>query len=608
MDKQIYDLIKSEKYEEAYAFADKLFNGGDFDSAYEVYDEIYETLCEKHGRSSEPAYAALRNLAQLNFGGERYTEAFKLFNLYLEFVAEKYGKIYSDYYDVYEKTATILEYMGELGKAADIRNEILAFCLEEYGGNSAQAVTALGGLAWNTYVSGKISEALELFLQQYDMALACEEYDESRYCFILQNIGRCYDDINNKEKATEYFETAYKAAVKAFGEKKHVTMSVLNDLAGIYSDTGRKAEAIELKEKLLATAKEVLGEDRHDTTMAKLNLGEEYSESGNWHKGKQLTEEAYEWFVNNLGYTHRSTMIAMGNLANAYSRLGNEEKSLELRERLSNAAAESFGETHPMAIKYFLNMGYSYKNIGQLSTAVEIADEACRRMYASAESDPQFIMYGLGVNALFNMEAENYDKALARCDEFFDFSERCVGVSLYDLETIYYVQSNALSQLGRHEEALTAAEQYRDVATKIYGDATNPYALDGLCDYARILYKADKLDEALELVEYTVRTQEEHGYENPPISTKLLLLSDIYTALGRYDEAEQILDKLTDEDENNVGYLYSFAVLQNTLGNKAEAVGTAEKCVQLTAQEDPISHKRRRCERLLTKLTNERED
>ncbi|EXM41026.1 hypothetical protein RASY3_02855 [Ruminococcus albus SY3] len=602
MNDRITELIKNSEYDDAYAVADEEYSG-DYNALYEVYDEIYEAVSDEFGRSSEQAFVALRELAILDQIYVRYDEAIKLFRMYLEYVNENYDKAETDYYDIYARIAEMQEYSGELEESKRIRHEILSFCLESYGEVSKQTVYAFGGLAWNNYIAGNISEAVELFLQQYEMSLASDECNDEQYYLILQNIGRCYDDMKYRDKALEYLEKAYKSVVKAFGEEAQDTLSVMNDLAGIYSENGRKNEALEMYKKVLNTAKELLGEDCHDTNMAKLNLAREYGEAGYQDKSTELLSEAYEWFADKLGYAHSSTMLAMGNLANAYSRMRETEKALDMREKLYRVSAEAFGEDHPKTVKYFLYLGYSYKETGQLSAALDIADSACEKLRSIAEDDPEFLMEGLGRAAIFNMEAERYDKALELCDEFFEVSEKCGGVSLYDLETTYYVKSKTLALMNRFDEAIEAADRYLEVSAKLYGDdGTDPFYLDGLSDYAYILYKAGKYDEALEKVRYAIDRQQELGLEFPPLSRKQHLLADIYTAVGRYDDAEKILTELIEDSSENIGYLYSMARLKNTLGDKSAAFQYAEKCSELTADDDTMSHERRKCERLLEEL------
>ena len=551
MKNYIRKLIEDEKYNEAYTAANNLFYNGDFESAYEIYDEVYETICEEQGRSSPQAYHALKRLALLDEEGGRNEEALRLFNIYLEYVSENYGKVGTDYYEIYSKAAGILEYGGEFEKAAAIRNEILSFCLKKYGDSSAEAITALGGLAWNIYSSGKVKESLDLFLQQYEMAYASKECNTRQYYHILQNIGRCYEDLNENDKALEYLEMAYKAAVKVFGKKNEEALSVLNDIAGIYSRSGRITEALKRKEKIYNTMKEIMGEDCHNTNMAKLNLGSVYGEAGDFQKNLELTKEAYEWFVNTLGYNHSSTMIAMTNLSNAYSRQNNYEKALELREKLYSISVEVYGNDSPKAMEYFLYLAKSYADVGQMDTATEIADEVCRRQHELAKSDPQYILCSLAESAYMHMKAEHYDKVLEKCDEYFDITKSQGGETLFDLELVYYVQAKAMSRLGRHDEALTAIEKYNDVCETVYNnDESNPYYIDSLHGYAQILYRAGQLDKALKITQYTIEMYEKYNFRFMMINDHYQLLSDIYKSLGRNEEAEQILKQMTDRKDN----------------------------------------------------------
>lgn len=292
MDKNIVSLLESEKYSDAYRAAYKMFLEGDYDHAHEVYDEIYERFCEKYGRSSEQAYIKMLTLANFEFEAGRYNDALRLYDFYLDYVSENYDIRMTNYYGVAANKAQILEYFGQFERAEELRHEILSACLEIYGEKSADTVRALGGLGIDLYMSGKYDEALEIFMQQYEMALNSEECDQNDQYPILQNIGRVYSDLNEHDKALEYLKKAYAVSVSLHGEECHDSLSLLNDIAGVYSDTNKKEDVLAVKIKIYETARRVLGEENPDTVMAMQNLGREYNDSGDCKTAKKYINTA----------------------------------------------------------------------------------------------------------------------------------------------------------------------------------------------------------------------------------------------------------------------------------------------------------------------------
>ena len=83
MNKDILDFIKAEDYNEAYIAADECLKEGDYDTAYEIYDEIYETVSEKRGRNSPQAFIALKYFGDHCFRCGKYKEALNMYEMYV---------------------------------------------------------------------------------------------------------------------------------------------------------------------------------------------------------------------------------------------------------------------------------------------------------------------------------------------------------------------------------------------------------------------------------------------------------------------------------------------------------------------------------------------
>lgn len=592
MDKNIKTLLEDEKYSDAYRAAYKLFLNGDYDSAREVYDEIYEIFCEQYGRNSEQAYVKLRTLANFEYDAGRYKDALNLYNLYLDYVRDNYILIETDYYDISSKKAYLLECLAEMEEAAVIRNEILTTYLTEYGEDNKKTISALGGLGSNNYKAGKYKEALELFLLQYDMAQKCSEYDKNNYYWILQCIGRTYDEMNMSDKSLEYLQKAYEAAKGAFGEKDHYTLSVLNDISGIYMNIGKKKEAFRIKEYLYETALEILGEEHVDTVMARVNLGNAYKENGEYDIAYKLIKRSYDWYLKTHGYGYDNTLFAAENLATVCGMKKAHDEALEIREKVYYESLKNLGELHPKTMRRYVNLSFAYDSVGQLTTACEITENAVRKMLAHHGQEKAILLYAIDICMVWNSNLENYDRAFELYDIYFDISSGSEGENLYDMESLFSLKANILAEIGKYKEALSELKKYREIIKRLYGEnESDAYYLDDLRDTAYVLNRCGKSDEALELINYAISMHKKYDIKYPRLYKKLFVLAEVYTVLGRLDEAEAVLREIR-EDEDPPEYYYEYAQLYKARGNKDKALEMIGKSIQLTADKEPGSHQR----------------
>lgn len=599
MEKNIRSLLDNEEYDDAYSAAYKLFLNGDYDQAHEVYDEIYEIFCEKYGRSSEQAYLRLGSLADLEYEAGRYNDALRLYDFYLDYVRGNYELILTNYYDVLANIAQILEYFGRFDKAEELRQEILSACLENYGDKSADTVKALGGLGINYYLSGKYKEALDIFSQQYKMALGSDECEQKDIYPVLQNIGRVYSDMNAYDKAIEYLDKAYRISVDMYGEENHDSLSLLNDIAGTYSNLNRSNDAVALKKKVFDTAKKVLGEDNPNTIMSMLNLGNEYSKVGDYETAESYVRPAFEWYKDKYGYSHESALLAAEKYATICAMRRQYDKALELQEKVYNASLENLGQLHPQTMWRYIMLSYAYYENGELLPALEISEDAVNKILTHPDSDAAKACYIYAIShcMLFNMKLEKYERTFELYEKFCELMNRSEGASLYDLEMFYSVMAGSLAQVGKSDEALDIANKSMEVSVALYGeDSKEAYYLEALREKAYILYKTGHLNDALDTIEYAIKVQTEQSISHPPLYQKMQLLAKILIELGRYDEADSALAE-TDKNDDKAEFYYIYAKLYIAQGDKAKAAEMIRICLDASADDEPLSHRRLKYER-----------
>ena len=223
--------------EASYAYAAMLSEMGgfyrgrtDFEKAERYFLRAAEILREVSGERSADRATVLNNLAGTYRMEGRFAEAEKLLHEVMELYAETVGEKHVLYASALNYLA--LTYLDErdfpraedtLARASKILAE-LPGCRDEYASSLCTRGALLLQTARNDEAEKLLTEAVEL----YDTSLG---HVTAHYHAALNSLGIVYFQRKDYEKALGYFEKAYAAAEKYYGEYHAETQGIRDALA-----------------------------------------------------------------------------------------------------------------------------------------------------------------------------------------------------------------------------------------------------------------------------------------------------------------------------------------------------------------------------------------
>ncbi len=191
---------------------------------------------------------------------------------------------------------------------------------------------------------------------------------------IYNNLGRVWSDLENKQRALEYYNRALKISV-TLGNSRELART-LNNLGWIYSELEDTERALSYFEQALKVSREI-GDDKREASTLN-GLGWLYNGQGNKELAREYYEQALEIYRK---YKERNTLQGEGwtlnNLGKVYATLENWEQAvLVINEALTirRDILKNQWETG----RTLKNLGETYMASGRTREALEHTLEALR--------------------------------------------------------------------------------------------------------------------------------------------------------------------------------------------------------------------------------------
>jgi tetratricopeptide (TPR) repeat protein len=176
------------------------------------------------------------------------------------------------------------------------------------------------------------------------------------------NLGNCFNELGDYEKAKDFHLKALKIEIKTFGEKHpDVAGSYLN-LGNCYSDMGERDKAIDYIKKGLSIFLEIFGEQNLNVAWCYENIGNNYAALGNLKTAIEYQNKALDIKTKILGSYHSDVGISINNLAKKYQDSGLYDLAIQNFQKASENLIVSLGAENPYQALTFNNIGTSFLN------------------------------------------------------------------------------------------------------------------------------------------------------------------------------------------------------------------------------------------------------
>jgi CHAT domain-containing protein/Tfp pilus assembly protein PilF len=208
---------------------------------------------------------------------------------------------------------------------------------------------------------GEKQKALEYYSQSLPLSRVVG--DLRGEAATLTNIGLVYSALGEKQKALEYYSQSLPLS-RVVGDLRGEA-ATLNHIGNVYADLGEKQKALEYYSQSLPLRRAT--GDRGGEAATLNNIGLVYSELGEKQKALDYYSQSLP-LLRAVG-ERRGEAITLTNIGRVYSELGEKQKALDYYSQslpLSRAVGDRSGEAYTLT-----NIGRVYSELGEKQKALD---------------------------------------------------------------------------------------------------------------------------------------------------------------------------------------------------------------------------------------------
>ncbi|MEZ2251437.1 CHAT domain-containing protein [Microcoleus sp.] len=200
----------------------------------------------------------------------------------------------------------------------------------------------------------KWEEALKLYR---------EAGDRAKEAITLNNIGRIYEDLGEKQTALDYYNQSLPLSRATSNPSQEAI--TLNNIGAVYDNLGEKQKALEYYSQSLPLSR-TLG-DRSLEAITLTNIGLVYSNLGEQQKALEYYSKSLP-LIRTIGDRWHEAGI-LSNIGGVYDNLGEKQKALDYYNQ-SLTLSRAVGDRSQEAVTLD-NIGAVYDYLGEQKTALE---------------------------------------------------------------------------------------------------------------------------------------------------------------------------------------------------------------------------------------------
>lgn len=404
-----------------------------------------------------------------------------------------------------------------------------------------------------------LQKALEYF--QLDFGIAKELGNKTREEYACNLLGvTCYS-LGNLDRAIEFYENALRIAEN----KGHNDSKITNNLGNVYVGLGQYQKAVHCFQKALGTCR-AYG-DKLTEGRAYNNLGNAYHALGDFANSIEFYQKALS--ISKHADDRAAEGKTYGNLGHVYKSRGDIKAAIDCYE-LTVSAAKEFGDIASEAMAY-TSLGTCYKSLGEFMTAVKYYQKALRVAKQVGKKHSEGSAY-VNLGAAY-CSLGDFEKAIDFLQEAV-MCARSAGFKVLE-GTAYNNIGSAYCSLGDFEKAIEFLQQALNIAIDT-GDKSREggtYHLLGTIHSTTGDYKS-----AIELLQQALCIAQEIGekYEEGLIYGDLgfayRFLGDVCKAEHCFKSSVKLCDSLRDLMQSKDEWKISFRDLYKGLYSSLMAI------------------------------------
>ncbi|MGD9898960.1 MAG: tetratricopeptide repeat protein [Calditrichaceae bacterium] len=376
-----------------------------------------------------------------------------------------------------------------------------------------------------------------------EAVLLCDKYlakEDSNYIAAYSNLGLV---LSAKEKYSEAIEI-YKVLLEIIDDDETKTekskLSILNNLATAYFNNNLIDESIKIYIELINTGENLYGSDHAENIIPLSNLAFIYSQIGKHEEAHEYFNKGIEICTKTYGESHPETISILFNFIGVllsegnYDLAGSYLDNIETILKRENIKGEKFGQLLHLRAQLFSSKDDSQKAISFEKDALKIFTEEFGIDHKNT------------INSLQNLSAYYLEAdQLAEAEETIRNTENILldksgkkDVRLAEVYNLYGGLYKNKGELGLAEEYLGKGLELRiDILGEMHKDTIKNFQ-----NYAVILIANNKMDRAMEVVEYNLKLSEDRfGKDSIRYCESLELMNEILSRQKEFDALESNL-------------------------------------------------------------------
>lgn len=396
--------------------------------------------------------------------------------------------------------------------------------------------------AERAYSSGKYEDAVK----SYREVLVIQPDDPEA----LNGLGGALTLTGNYKEAESAYIRASEIHRKKSGENADFAKT-LQSLSDLYRQEGKYVEAEMFYKRALSIIEKILGPADPALATTLNGLGALYAEERRYSDATSIYERAiYVLEKAQLGDSVDMAYL-VNNLANVYHDTGDLRHAEELYQRSLSIFQKTIGGKDPHIALLLDNLGALYMQVSDYSKAESFLKEALA--IRETMSDDVAISYSLNNIAVLYLRQKNYEKAEPYLMRALAIRERALGSD--DINNSYVLGN--LGDLYSGKGDYSRAEPLYLRALDIVKRNSDSAAYTGIMKRLAKLYKnKGDYDKAESLYREILKREETlFGSNNPALASTLDDYAELLSKMNRLDEASKLTTRanlIRQADQNDL--------------------------------------------------------
>lgn len=386
----------------------------------------------------------------------------------------------------------VAQAQGDIARAESYYETALRLAREHLGSDHETTLAIINNLAFLTLDAGQLDEAEPYFIESFERSRDLYGEDDLATVRRVHALGLFRARQGRYNEAHKLLTEAYEAQRAAYGDEHPNVVVSMIELARTLQRLNRSDEADALAKAAYDAALTLA--DNHRSVQQALNIrGSIAMNRRDYAAAEAFVREELDRHIRQHGPDHARVSTTQGNLALILFRSGRADEAETMLREAHAAQVIARGESHPMTLSLLNNLAGIVRAQGHLDEAAEFWERAYAGRKAALGPDHHHTLQTLRhlvglsrqrglplerhrwLDELVQTEADQAGTEPARAPSAPQLADACYQAGHYeqalelalrfrelklpmnvsDLNTIRYLEGDALLALGRFKEAET---------------------------------------------------------------------------------------------------------------------------------------------------------